>query len=87
MSLKFNLAKGTSEETRVTANVLMADTDLYDVILGTDFLGACFGYMDPLKEDFLWRVGCHEIEQVPSRLAQGLRLNIKEITVTVATTK
>ena len=39
-------------ETTVTPLVIIADTDAYDVILGMDFLGPCFGYVDPLTEEF-----------------------------------
>ena len=70
MLLEFILAKDTSEETKVNTYVLIADTDSYDVILGIYFLGVCFGYMDPLTEEFLWRVDCHEIEMVPCRIAR-----------------
>ena len=48
LMLEFVLASGTSEETKFNAYALIADTDAYDVILGMDFMGECFGYMDPL---------------------------------------
>ena len=35
-----------------------------------DFLGAVFGYLDPLTEEFLWRVDYRETKVVPSRLAR-----------------
>ena len=46
------MAQGTIAETQITSVVIIADTDEYDVILGMDFLGACFGYFDPLTERF-----------------------------------
>ena len=70
LPLDFVLAKGTSEETFVNTPILIADTDAYDVILGMDFLGPCFGYLDPLTEEFLWRVDCHDTENMPKRLAK-----------------
>ena len=70
LPLDFVLGKGTSEENLVNTTILIADTDAYDVILGMDFLGPCFGYLDPLTEEFLWRVDCHETEQMPKRLAR-----------------
>lgn len=42
------LTKGTSEETISSSTVLIADTNSYDMILGMDCLGPCFGYLDPL---------------------------------------
>ena len=68
--LEFILAKGTYEETKITSYALIADTDNYNVILGMHLLGACFGYMDHLTEEFLWRVDCHETKLVPSRVAK-----------------
>ena len=68
--LKFVLAKGTQAETTITAPVIIADTDAYDVILGMDFLGACFGYVDPLTEEFVWRVDCHKTETMPTIVAR-----------------
>ena len=68
--LDFTLAKGTLEETKISSYTLIADTDAYDMILGMDFLGAVFGYLDPLTEEFLWRVDCRETKVVPSRLAR-----------------
>ena len=64
------LGKGTSEETKINTKILIADTDFYDVILGMDFLGNCFGFMDPLTEDFIWRVDCHDTENMPHRVAR-----------------
>ena len=68
--LYFTLAKGTSEETNITATAIMADTDTYDVLLGMEFLGSVFGYVDPLTEEFLWRVDCLDSMQMPTRLAR-----------------
>ena len=65
MPLEFILADGTTERTVVHAKVLIADTNAYDVILGMDFLGPCFGYVDPLTEYFVWRVDCHETQRRP----------------------
>ena len=68
--LDFTLAKGTSKETTIKSHAMIADTNTYDVLLGMDFLGAVFGYLDPLTEEFLWRVDCRETKAVPSRLAR-----------------
>ena len=68
--LEFTLAKGTSEETTIKSHAMIADTNTYDVLLGMDFLGAVFGYLDPLTEEFLRRVDCRETKAVPSRLAR-----------------
>ena len=68
--LSFTLAKGTQAETVITAPVIIADTDAYDVILGMGFLGACLGYVDPLAKEFIWRVDCHEIETMPVQMAR-----------------
>ena len=68
--LSFILAKGTPAETTITSPVIIADTDAYDVILGMDFLGPCFGYLDPLTEEFVWRIDCHETETMPSKIAR-----------------
>ena len=35
-----------------------------------DFLGICFGFMDPLTKDFVWRVDCHDTENMPHRVAR-----------------
>ena len=50
--LTFTLAKGTKVQTTITAPVIIANTDAYDVILGTDFLGPLFAYVEPLTEEF-----------------------------------
>ena len=34
-----------------------------------DFLGPCFGYLDPLTKEFLWRIDCHNTQEMPSKLA------------------
>ena len=70
LALDFVLAKGTSEETLVNTTKLIADTDASDVILGMDFLGTSFGYLDPLTEEYMWRVDCHETEHMPKTLAR-----------------
>ena len=51
--LKFVLACGTSEETMIKATIIIANTNAYDVILGMDFLGPSFGYLDLLTEEFV----------------------------------
>ena len=68
--LSFTLAKGTQAETTITAPTIIADIDAYDVILGMDSLGPCFGYVDPLTEGFIWRVDCHETETMPVQIAR-----------------
>ena len=35
-----------------------------------DFLGPCFGNLDPLTEEFVWRVDCHDTENMPTRVAR-----------------
>ena len=64
------LAKGTDAETTVTSIAIIADTNAYDIILGMDFLGACFGYVDPLTEEFIWRTDCHETAKIPTNIAR-----------------
>ena len=46
------MGKGTRVQTVITAPVIIANTDAYDVILGMDFLGPLFAYVDPLTEEF-----------------------------------
>ena len=60
-TLSFVLAKGTVGEIRITAEVLISETDVYDVLLGMDFLGATFGFVHPLTSDFIWYTDCKEI--------------------------
>ena len=50
--LSFTLARGTRVETTIVVPVIIANTDAYDVILGMDFLGPLFAYVDPLTEEF-----------------------------------
>ena len=50
--LTSTLAKGTRVQTAITAPVIIANTDAYDVILGMDFLGPLVAYVDPLTEEF-----------------------------------
>lgn len=68
--LKFVLAGGTAGETTITAPLIIADTNVFDVLLGMDFLGPLFGYLDPLTEEFMWRVDCHRVETMPSWLGR-----------------
>ena len=68
--LQFVLAQGTEEETIIEATIIIADTNAYDVILGMDFLGPFFGYIDPLTEEFVWRSDCHEAGKMPTRIAR-----------------
>ena len=68
--IEFILGKGTSEETKVNTKILIADTNSYDVTLGMDFLGLCFGFVDPLTKEFVWRVDCHDTENMPTRVAR-----------------
>ena len=64
------LAKGTDAETIVTSIAIIADTNAYDIILGMDFLGACFGYVDPMTEEFVWRTDCHDTSKMPTNIAR-----------------
>ena len=68
--LTFTLARGTRVQTTITAPVIIANTDAYDVILGMDFLGPLFAYVDPLTEEFCWRTHCHETETMPCTMAR-----------------
>ena len=68
--LTFIIGKGTLQETKVQASAIIADTNAYDVILGMDFLGACFGMMDPLTEEFIWRIDCNITHKMPSVLGR-----------------
>ena len=64
------LAQGTTEETTIEAIAIIANTNSYNVLLGMDFLGPCFGYIDPLTEEFVWRVDCHVTHQMPTKVAR-----------------
>ena len=55
--------------------VIIANTDAYDVILGMDFLGPLFAYVDPLTEEFNWRKNCHKTETMPCFMARLLAKN------------
>lgn len=59
-------------ETKVEATALVANTDSYDVISGMGLLGSCFGMMDPLTEEFIWRRDCHDTERVTTRIGRLL---------------
>lgn len=72
--LEFVLAKGTPDSTCLQMTVFVGDTDSYDVVLGMDFLGPCYGYVDPLTEEFVWMVDCHDKGKMPTRQAR-LRAN------------
>ena len=51
--LSLTLAKGTSKETNIKAPSLISNTDSYDVLPGMEFLGECFGHVDPLTKEFI----------------------------------
>ena len=68
--LVFTIARGTKVETTITTPVIIADTDAYDVILSMDFLGPCFGFVDPLTKEFCWRADCHETQDMPKILVK-----------------
>ena len=68
--LNFTLARGTSQETTIQSSAIIADTNAYDVILGMDFLGPCFGMMDPLTEEFFWWQDCHNTHERPHVLCR-----------------
>ena len=68
--LSFTLARGTRVETTIVVPVIIANTDAYDVILGMDFLGPLFAYVDPLTEEFCWRTDCHETGTMPCFMAR-----------------
>lgn len=70
--LQFLVAQGTTEETMIETTIIISNTNSYDVILGMDFLGPCFGFMDPLPEESVWRVDCHETKTMPTRIARIL---------------
>ena len=76
--LTFTLAKGTTEETKITAKCLISETDVYDVLLDMEFLGATFGFVHPLTSEFIWYVDCKEIRRpyMPSRTAR-IGVNIR----------
>ena len=63
--LTFIIAKGTLLETKVKAFAIIANTNAYDVILGMDFLGACFGMMDLFTKEFIWRRDCNNSHEMP----------------------
>ena len=67
--LEFIIAKGTHAETKIHVHAMVADTNAYDVILGMDFLAECLGYVDPLTEEFFWRVDCGSTTTVPHQMS------------------
>ena len=76
--LTFTLAKGTEAETTIRAEVMISDTDVYDVLLGMDFQGETFGFVHPLTSEYIWYVDCHESRPnyMPTKIAR-LPLNIR----------
>lgn len=63
--LKFTVARGTGGATSITAPVIVVNTNLFDSLLGMDFLGPLFAYFDPLTEDFCYQVDCKSIVKMP----------------------
>ena len=59
-ALTFVLAKGTSAETTIRTECLISNTDIYDVLLGMEFMGQNFGYVHPLTSEYVWYVDCKE---------------------------
>lgn len=49
------LCKGSPAETNFMVHTVVVDTYAYDIILGSDFFGACLGAVDYFKEKFIWR--------------------------------
>lgn len=49
------LCAGSPGETTLSIHAVSANTDTYDVILGVDFFAECFGGLDFLTEEFIWR--------------------------------
>ena len=76
--LKFILAMGTEEETSVMIESLIADTDIYDVLLGMEFIGPNFGYAFPLTSEFIWLTDCKDVRDgyVPHKTAR-LPMNLR----------
>lgn len=54
----------------IFALVIIADTNVYDVLLGMVFLGPLFAYFDPLTSELVWRVDCYNVETMPTRTAR-----------------
>ena len=52
-ALTFILAKGTAAETTIRAECLISNTDVYDVLLGMEFMGQTFGYVHPLTSEYI----------------------------------
>ena len=59
-ALTFVLAKGTPDETTIRAECLISNTDVYDVLLGMEFMGQTFGYVYPLTAEYVWFTDCKE---------------------------
>lgn len=66
--LEFVIANGTQNDTKIHVYAMVVDTNAYDVILRIGFLGECLGYVDPLTEEFIWRVDCGSIDEIPHRM-------------------
>ena len=77
-ALTFVLAKGTAAETTIRSECLISNTDVYDVLLGMEFMGQTFGWVHPLTSEFMWFVDCKEIrcDYMPSKVAR-LPINIR----------
>ena len=82
-ALTFILAKGTTAETTIRAECLISNTDVYDVLLGMEFMGQTFGYVHPLTSEYIWYVDCKEFrsDHMPTttaRLPIKIRVGLRE---------
>ena len=75
-ALTFVLAEDTPFETTIRAECLISNTDVYDVLLGMEFMGQIFSYVHPLTCEYIWYTDCKEFrsDHMPTSTA---RLQIK----------
>ena len=57
---------------------LISNTDVYDVLLGMEFMGQTFGYVHPLTCEYIWYTDCKEFrnDHMPTATAR-LPINLR----------
>ena len=62
----------------IRAEVLIANTDVYDILLGMEFMGQTFGWVHPLTSEYIWYVDCKEFraDNMPTKTTR-LPVNIR----------
>ena len=64
------IAKGTNAETWATVPALVSNSDLYDVLLGMDFLGRMYGTVHSKTDEFMWHVDNNDTTGMPHLVAK-----------------